>query len=1224
MDFVLGVLASLVANVVPAIHDAVERNKTLKEKLYDCLKKAVDQWSATKEVKQSTLLNPVRYTSKLKDYIEHPEKGMHPLDKELMQLWVDAIKADGDCSAYILAIKEDLILANQNEGFKHVLTLLEKMLQEQEEIKRKIDELWSRGGKNVRRYWDSLSIFDGGKKQLPYTSIMGGRVPEAEAVWKACETPELVVVEAQSQLEAKAFATAAILDNGGEVESALVVENNDLYDQLVNGEKRRIIITSVPANHQLAVAKGHSVIYCVGPQDNYTTEHVVLPDIDRDVFVSSLKEAGIGDDEARRMALDSAKDINMLWRMLGIVIVSPVWETPENIKRFIPIMMVGQWDELCEADKMLLADICGYKKYDELRKALNDFIITDESPLKKIVTVYAVKSPYALFKRYFKYVTDAAVEEFLVYADLVLDDVDPDAIKKMKTEELQFWRNNRTFSSSLRKGIVEGLTLISLMREENHQDNQIERWMSEKFKGFDLQRYLSHKYNLLWMAEAAPKAFLQYIENDIQSGSVLLNDLFVVRSDQFSITGTQVNYLELLTCLECIAWSEDYLPQVTQILLHMCAYPNSSNYVNRPSNTLYNIYRFVLPCTLATLEKRVTILKIFQKRYPQAIHVLCKMWLKGLKQDVWHPSPYFRWRWVEQKPELPKRVTIYPSNDVLREVYDLMMADFPWTEEAILDLLDLSTERCMQSLRQDIIIQVRAHIDEIRGNDAICDALRKEIYRHIECPDTVWALPKKELEIYRELLQDLTPTEIVQANKHFFENIFIYNPELGLSYKNDNQVVESRKLQAKIEEEIIKEKGLEGIWELAKVAKSPEAVACGFVELTEDHHRTLVYELYCKGELGVEFIRRYFSNLFYRHREEDGLYTSYITEMMAINSDKIGVLLYAPEFQRVLANIAEEQPETIWYEYWQNVYVGAYEKDDVEFIAQRLFLSKRYGYLLHIMTREMMLTHLSNKTKVDLLYAISQTDGVRDMMRDGYCVAKILSTVDTVSDADMELKVEQMEFYLYEYLEHYWHGERSHLKKAINTKPELMMEIYKSIFKPDEGFSDEGNESIEYKQFKARISYSFLDKYWDVPCTDENGNIDGEKLKAYLKRIDELAHECHRVSILPLIIGKILGNFPENEDYPSQLLCDLVEEFHNDDIDDEIGHAIHNRRRFSSRSPFEGGTVERRHIETMQKYRENAMLRSFRFVKILDNAIASFEHDAKRNDFEGQMNNFEY
>ena len=139
MDFVLGVIASLVANVVPAIHDAVERNKTLKEKLYDCLEKAVDQWSATKEVKQSILLDPVRYTSKLNDYIEHPEKGMHPLDKELMQLWVDAIKADGDCSAYILAIKEDLIPTSFNR-----INLVSKHIKSFIKINKALNELFER------------------------------------------------------------------------------------------------------------------------------------------------------------------------------------------------------------------------------------------------------------------------------------------------------------------------------------------------------------------------------------------------------------------------------------------------------------------------------------------------------------------------------------------------------------------------------------------------------------------------------------------------------------------------------------------------------------------------------------------------------------------------------------------------------------------------------------------------------------------------------------------------------------------------------------------------------------------------------------------------------------------------------------------------------------------------------------------------------------------------
>jgi hypothetical protein len=35
-------------------------------------------------------------------------------------------------------------------------------------------------------------------------------------------------------------------------------------------------------------------------------------------------------------------------------------------------------------------------------------------------------------------------------------------------------------------------------------------------------------------------------------------------------------------------------------------------------------------------------------------------------------------------------------------------------------------------------------------------------------------------------------------------------------------------------------------------------------------------------------------------------------------------------------------------------------------------------------------------------------------------------------------------------------------------------------------------------------------------------------------------------------------------------------------------------------------------------------MRSPRFVKILDDAIKGFEYAARRNDFEGKMNNFDF
>lgn len=1225
MKEALGFIVSLLSDIVPAIKEKVERNKSLSDKIDDCLGRATDKWSAPDSLKQSTRLAPIRYKTQLKEYILHPEKGIHPLDKELLQLWADAIMADGDCSSYVLSLKEDLIQATQQEGFQNVLFGLDALSAEQHDIKRKVDELWNRGGTSVHQLWDEVSVFNQGKR-LPYSIITSGRESVAEDIKNACSKADYVVFEAQSRLEARAFAAAVILEKGKSTDDVLVVDSEELYHQLVNDKNRKIIITSIPANHQLAISNGHSIIYCLDPQDNYAEAHTILPEINRDGFISALKASGLSDEKSRQLALDSAKDINMLWRLLGINQIPPVWESKESIDKFIPIMLIGRWDETCDDDKQLVAEIAGYKSYDSFRKGLNNFILTDESPIKRIETVFAIKSPYAVFKRYFRHVTDADIQRFLEFVDIVMDDVDPDAVAKMESQEMQYWREKRVFSANLRRGMIEGLTLISLTQEDLQQENIIENWIGKKFASFDLQKYLSHRHNLEWMAEAAPKAFLDFLENDIQKGSPILNEIFIIRTGHFSITDTEIYYPELLRCLECIAWSEDYLPRVTRLLLHMCAYPNDSNWANRPSESLKNIYRFVLPGTLVSMPQRVAILKGLRSTCPEAVHSLCFNWLKGLHETIWHPTSYFRWRWSAQKPEMPNNVVLYPEEALLREMYELMMVDFGWLTQEVVELIELSMYGYMHSLRDDIISALRMHIDDIRGNDTICEELRHEIYHHMNYPDALWALKSAELQKYKDFLQDITLQDIINANKHFFDNIFMNNPEAGIDYLTENQVDEAQKYRAKIEDKIIAEKGIDGIWELAKVAKSPEAVAGGFAELTGDHYRKAVYERYSNGELSAGFVKHYFTILYYKHKDEKEVYPRYIAEMTEINPDRIAVVLYAPGFYRELADMAEQQSDVICLEYWQHVQrSGVFKDEDIPFIIERLIRYKRYNDVMLFMSLKEVLPLMSSKQKVDALYRVFMSGGIVEMAHEAYQVGHILETVEIDGDEDMEMRVEQMEFYLYDHLEYYLKGDHNHFRKAINTKPELMMEIVSLIFKKSDDVEDNISEDErESKAFMVRIAYDFWFKYQDVPCTDADGSIDGDKLRSYLKRIAELAEEGNRKNVIPLVIGKILGNFPEDDDYPSKLLCDMVEEYGDDTIDTEIGCAIHNRRSFSTRSPFDGGTVERHHIETLQKYREKAISRSPRFVKILDSTIRSFENSAKRNDFEGKMDNFDF
>ena len=72
---VISFIVSMLSDLVPAIKEKVERNKSLSEKIDDCLMRAIERWNAPEELKQSVRIEPIQYKSRLKEYLQHPEKG---------------------------------------------------------------------------------------------------------------------------------------------------------------------------------------------------------------------------------------------------------------------------------------------------------------------------------------------------------------------------------------------------------------------------------------------------------------------------------------------------------------------------------------------------------------------------------------------------------------------------------------------------------------------------------------------------------------------------------------------------------------------------------------------------------------------------------------------------------------------------------------------------------------------------------------------------------------------------------------------------------------------------------------------------------------------------------------------------------------------------------------------------------------------------------------------
>lgn len=1222
----IGFVLSWVANNIPTIAEKLSKKKLIEDKVKAYFGNAVDKWNVSPEEKEIVKKDENVFFQRLKDYITHPEKGRHPKENELLKIWAELLMGDADCSSFVISLKADLLLAENQKGILRVEDILNDLMQQQNEeferINTKLNILIDRGLCHCDKFWERWSVYDDGNKQIPTSIILGGRDKAKEAIIEACHNNKRIIIEAGSHNEAKAFAVAAILDSKIATDNVFIVESADAYTTLADSKRHCIIITDLCENHSIAIRNGHSVIWCISTQNRVQQDKIELCPINRDIYINSLIEAGHSEAEAQRIAKDTAFDINQLWRQLSITTSAPLWETPDNLRILIPLTLLGQWNESYSNDMEMVTSMTDLS-LDDCRQYLNTLHIAAESPIQKIGSVWRIKSASGLLARYYNNVTEDTIDAFVNCLKWILEDDDPDAVAKMNAKDLQYWKDKHLFSGEFREGIFQGLTLLSLMNEKkNHSNGKLDTIINEQLKTFDLTRYLSNKHNLLWMAEANPDLFLRYIENDIKMGAPVLNEIFKIRKTEYDIYDTKIEYSELLWCLECIAWHEDYLSRVTNILLSLCSYENDSNWANRPINSLYEIYRFLMPQTFAPISLRVDILTQMASIYPQVVRTVCIRMLKGLSNPVLNCNPHFRWRWAERIEPNPTKIS-FPLQKDLDKVVDLLLNLSSWTETEICELVELSMEQYVGGRCPQIVANIDNHIGLFKGNEKVVECLRKNIIQYEKFPDAKWAISTSRLEKYKDWLVSLESEDIIARNKHYFEDIYIDAVEIGIKEDDcDTQYQKIKEFRAEIIRQIIDKEGWNGVCKLVHEAKNAESVADGVSEFGNDKYIKPIYGEYINKNMNPAFVKRYFYNLCYRNGFEK--YLQYVDITRTINPSRIGIILYAPSFHRTLATLAEQISSAISEEYWQNVFVWQYQEDDIQYITKNLRQTKRYSDLLLFLSRKDVHQIISNEEKIDsLLEMLKSKDGAKALMREMYQTAEILKTVTLPSAGDRRNGLLLMEFMMHHSLKHYFRHSETHFDKELNTNPELMMSIVDLMFLPDNEYRQE-NQSEEEKQKVeqwGRIGFDFWFHYHDVPCRQDNGDIDEDGLRAYIKQLKELAKEHHRTSVISLVIGRILGNLPEKEDYPTEFMCHMVEELDDDNIDTEISCALSNRRGMTSRSPFEGGTIERKHIETFTNYKKRAMQRnSPRLAKVFEAEINSFSFMAEREDHIAQMN----
>ncbi len=1058
----------------------------------------------------------------------------------------------------------------------------------------------------------------GDKYTLPYPIVTAGRNQAMNKVLEACLNPTILEIEALTQSEALAFviATIATCCNADKLTAkTIVVTDKNTFDDLVSHYENLIIITTLRDNMCYALSNNHTVICAVTPEDQVSTAEK-LPRVERESFVKAIEECGFDSVQARKIATDTARDLNVVRRRLKIDKLKPEWANSEGISALLPIILLGRWNDNVPGDLELVEKISG-KTYTDYTKILQRFRLMPDSPIAHVGTIWRLKSPMDVMSYASVYITDGDLVELKEICRLLIADDDPDAEDKVTSDEWRMWQFKQQFSSDVKKGAFQTLILLSLIKDEN-RNIWVDGLVRELLDDWTLQRFLSNRTYFTLLAEASPETFLEFLEKTEKD---IYDVVFTPQKSNMGLTGWNICYTEILFALEMLAWDEDYIYRITSLLLHFSTYKNESNYANRPTNSLAEIFRFQLPQTFAKFENKIEVLTSLSSSFRTQICDLCFRILDSLGPGTFSQTQFYKWRHFSAHP-LPKYVSV-SVNDV-EAVTKLLLNCTTFSEGDTCALLKLSTKKWMSCCRTDIFNAITERKATFSESDVVEHTLRDILTRHLSIPEAAWALSEKELEPYKMLLSDIESKDIVMKYRWMFEDMFLRLPQRKeMEYKDEYRI--KQEIRNKAVEEILSKRGKKGLWELVHVVKCPSSVVNSMIQLYGDGLLQDVCEQFSENLIDLKFLQTFFQNLFFQKGEDN--YAMIVDDMRAYDNTCLSVYLYAPGYNEKLATIANEYGKEIETLYWQNIKVAYVSHPNPIQIINKLAWVNRFDEALELIYHNKDSDQIPDILKANVIKALifSEQQDLTSSI-DWYYIDSVIKDLDMSEDSEIVKALVQIEFFAYRVFEYRRNINEMRLIKELMSKPEMLMELMVMAYK-----SDDGNEEKEVsesernsKMVMARCSLQILYNLSCCPGVDNHGNVNPNILRTYIYRLYELSVEHHRTQVIDMMVGSLLGNLPRNGSYPQTILGEIVEELKSDSVDEHIRIKIFNSRGVTTRAFAEGGNQERSLVALFKSYRDKVRFKYPRLAKIFTNLMREYEHYANHEDYIAQLEDLEY
>ena len=1058
--------------------------------------------------------------------------------------------------------------------------------------------------------------------------LLAGRDSEASAVLRwLYQPPSSFALQAESPQEAIAFLYAAV----GQLpvqyrlfyhSRCLIATSEDSARLLGAGSAPLVLVldTTDAGMATRLVERGHHVFLPYGSFASAASNPHRLPRASRELFEDALRGMDVPDGEVERLSRESARNISILRRLIpsAPAAQAPAWATAPEARQLLPVLLAGAWDSAYAEDKNTLSRLAGVP-YDSLEASLAAWVGVPDSPLRNAGTSWKIASPLDAWFHLARFLTRSDLDVLVAEIKTVLGEVDA----RFELEADKRWMSGERAAHSelLRSGLSETLILLALHGDAignvSGAASQVDSVVSQLLNSDDPRHWWSIAPLLPTLAEASPESFLAAVDASLASSAKVVLSLFEEDGGMFSSS----RHPNLLWALERLAWSQDHFARVAGMLAALARLEPGGQLINRPKNSLRDLFLLWAPQTHAPLDERLRVLDRLRKSEPDVAWGLM-LAITPTSHDSMLPAAEPRWReFSAKRPEVVTNGLILEGAVAVaqRLLEDVGSASSRWAQ-----LLERYPSMTPES-RAPVRTRLAAAVQEMVGKEAkqqVWKALAQLLHQHRSFPAQDWALPADELDRLELVLKDLEPREAVDRSAWLFSHEAgqLLPKPAGEDWEaNEAELANQRRAAVT---EVFSTQGAKGLIEFARAVAVP-----GYLGVAAAKCLSRPEEV----EDAIAEARR----------QVDGQTGPFLEALLGAGQERFGIawtqklirsardehwpdedalrLLLTMPANSATWELLSAFPEAVSVDYWKRVHLfwaPGHEQDAVVGI-ERLIQAGRAGSALQLLASAR--TTVQSELLVKTLRAAAQSAGADDIdiqsraTMSQWAVEQILQKLDRAGDVP-DSEIASLEW-IYLALLSRSRRPPTVLYRFMASDPSFFAEIVCAVFKPSSGAEPQAKDGDERSRATAAQAYRLLDSWRQVPGLSD-GRLDGIALKRWMKEARELCAKADRAAVGDRNIGKVLAFSPADADgaWPAVAVREVIEETRSADIEIGVLRGHHAKRGVTSRRVLEGGVQERAKAAEFHAWSDATRVEWPRTSSLLRRMARAFEEEGRRHD----------